>query len=366
MADPRIEKLAKVLVYYSLELQPKEDLIIRSAPLADELTLAVYKQALLAGANPMVINKVPGQTEIYYKYASDDQLEYIPPIMRWVYEKARAILIIDAHHNTHELAGVDPGRMARARQAEFELFKIFMERMGSKDVKWCYTVFPTDASAQDADMSLADYTDFVFGAGLLNLDDPVSAWKQEAERQKRLIQWLDGRDQVVIRGKDIDLRMSIAGRTFEGASGQNNFPDGEIYTSPVEDSVEGWVRFSYPGIFDAKEVDDIQLWFEGGKVVKEQAAKGQDLLTALLNTDEGARRLGELGIGTNYGIGRFTKNMLFDEKLGGTIHLAVGSGFSDLGSQNESSVHWDMLCNMAESEILVDGALFYKDGKFAV
>ncbi len=366
MTDLRITRLADVLVNYSLELRPKEELVIRTSPLADELTLAVYKAALLAGAQPLILNSVPGQMEVFYKYASDDQLDYISPINRLINENYRAILDIDANHNTRELSGVDPARLARARRARAELFDTFIRRMGTRDLKWCYTVFPTHSSAQEADMSLADYQDFVYGAGMLDQSDPAAAWRAEGEKQRRLCAWLAGKRQVVIRGKDVDLQMSIEGREFHGASGQENFPDGEIYTSPVEHSVNGWVRFHYPAIFGGQEVIDIELRFEDGKVVSEQAAKGQELLTQLLNTDAGARYLGELGIGTNYAIRRFTKDMLFDEKLGGTIHLAVGRGFPELGGQNESSLHWDMLCDMAQSEITVDGTLFYKDGQFVV
>ncbi len=366
MTDPRVHRLADVLVNYSLDLQPGEDLIIRTSPLADELTLAVYKAALLAGAHPYILSSVPGERELFYKYASDDQLDFVSPVTRLIFEKSRAILDIDAHHNTRELSAVDPERMARHQRARSDLIDIFINRMASRDLKWCYTVFPTHASAQEADMSLADYSEFVYGAGMLDQSDPVAAWKAEGEKQRRLVQWLDGKDQVQIKGKDVDLRMSIRGRQFDVASGQSNFPDGEIFTSPIEDSVEGWVRFAYPGIFNGQEVVDIQLWFEGGKVVREQAAKGQELLAKLLDTDPGARFLGELGIGTNYSIRRFTKDMLFDEKLGGTIHLALGRGFPEVGGKNESALHWDMLCDMSQSEIWVDGALFYKDGQFVV
>lgn len=215
-------------------------------------------------------------------------------------------------------------------------------------------------------MSLHDYEEFVYGAGLLNKDDPIAKWQAEAARQQKLVDWLAGKDKVVIKGRNVDLQMSIKGRGFIKASGKVNFPDGEIYTSPVENSANGWIRFGYPAIFGGREVTDIELWFEDGKVVKEKASKGQDLLTSLLNTDDGSRILGELGIGTNYGIQKFTKNMLFDEKIGGTIHLAVGAGFPEAGSKNESGLHWDMLCNMAESEITVDGELFYKDGKIVL
>ncbi|MBI4631285.1 MAG: aminopeptidase, partial [Chloroflexi bacterium] len=175
--------------------------------------------------------------------------------------------------------------------------------------------------------------------------------------------WLDGKDKAMLKGENVDLTMSIKGRTFKEADGKYNFPDGEIFTGPVEDSVNGWIRFRYPAIYSGQEVTEIELWFENGKVVKEKASKGQGLLTSLLNTDSGARYLGECGIGTNYCIHRFANNMLFDEKMGGTIHLAVGASYPETGGKNESGVHWDMLCDMAQSEIKVDGELFYKDGK---
>lgn len=365
MSDPRIDKLAKVLVSYSLDLQPGEDFFINTAPLAQELTLAVYKEALLAGAHPLIITHTPGATEIFFKNASDEQLDYISPAMQFVYENFTANLQIGADSNTRSLSGISTEKRTRVRKAQADLFTKMIQRMAEGTFKWAYTIFPTNASAQEADMSLSEYEDFVYGAGLLHLDDPVAAWKEEAARQERLINWLAGKDQIVLKGSDIDLQMSIKDRAFQGAAGKQNFPDGEIYASPVEESVNGWVRFSYPAIFSGQEVVDIELWFEDGKVVKEEAKKGQELLTSLLDTDDGARFLGELGIGTNYGIKKFTKNMLFDEKLGGTIHLAVGSGFPKVGGKNTSGLHWDMLCDMGESEILVDGELFYKDGRFA-
>ncbi len=171
---------------------------------------------------------------------------------------------------------------------------------------------------------------------------------------------------MIIKGENVDLTFSIKNRSFENCDGKSNFPDGEIFTGPVEDSVNGYIRFSYPAIYSGQEVEDIELWFENGAVVKEKSSKGQELLTKMLNTDKGARFLGEWGIGTNYGIQQFTKNMLFDEKIGGTIHLAVGAGYPETGSKNESGIHWDMLCDMKESEIRVDGDLFYKDGAFVI
>lgn len=364
--DPRVEKLAQVLVHYSLDLQPGEELAVKTSPLAEELNLAVLKEALLAGANVFFLNRIPGEMELFYRYASDAQLDYVSPIDQYVHEHYRAILHIEAQHNTRELSGIDPARISRTRKARRGLFNKMIERIGSGDLKWTFTVFPTQANAQEADMSLSAYQDFVYQAGMLDLPDPVSGWKEEHIRQQRWIESMKGKSSIVIRGKDVDLRLSIKDRAFLGAAGKENFPDGEIYTSPVEKSANGWIRFAYPAIYDGREVSDVELWFEDGKVVREKAAKGEAFLTQILNTDPGARYLGELGIGTNYSIPRFTKNILFDEKLGGTIHLAVGAGFPEVGGENESGVHWDMLCNMADSEMLIDGELYYKDGKFVI
>jgi aminopeptidase len=366
MSDPRITKMAQVLVHYSLKLKPGEKFRLQTTPLAEELALAVYKEAILAGVHITVQVSIPGASEIFFKYASDSQLQFISPISRIITETWDADLYIMADHNTRELSGVDPARISIFRKAHADLWKHFYERAAKNELKWTLTVCPTNAMAQEADMSLADYQDFVFGACLLDKDDPVTAWKELGKQQSRYIQWLDGKEEVIIKGENVDLTFSIKDRTFENCDGLYNFPDGEIATSPVEDSANGYIRFSYPAIYLGQEIKDIELWFEDGKVVKEKAGKGQDLLTKTLNTDDGARYLGEWGIGTNYGIQRFTKNMLFDEKIGGTIHLAVGAGLPETGGKNNSGIHWDMLCDMKESEVRVDGELFYKDGDFVI
>jgi len=363
MPDPRVTKLAQVLIHYSLQLKDGQQCFIRTSPLAEELTLEVYAEAIKTGAHVFVQNAVPGTEEVFYKQASEKQLEHISPVRKLLLETFDAVLSIGAEHNTRALTAVDPNRIAIVHRANAPLTKSFFERTARKEANWCYTEFPTQASAQEADMSLAEYQDFVFTAGMLDDSDPVRAWQQAGQRQRELITWLKGKDRVVFKGPDIDLSLSILDRTFVEADGRNNFPDGEIFTGPVEDTAEGWVRFRYPGIYGGREVIDIELWFKDGKVIKEKAAKGQELLTSLLDTDTGARYLGEWGIGTNYSIKRFTKNMLFDEKIGGTIHFAVGASYPETGGMNDSGLHWDMLCDMTEGEITIDGELFYKDGK---
>ncbi|PIU90698.1 MAG: aminopeptidase [Anaerolineae bacterium CG17_big_fil_post_rev_8_21_14_2_50_57_27] len=366
MPDPRITKLAKVMVHYSLALKPGQQCLLRTHPLAEELTLAVYEEAVKAGAFVTIMNSTPGADEIFFKHASDAQLDYVSPIRKLIAESFDASLVIWSEHNTRSLSGIDGRRMARAAKAGAPISKIFLERAAKKELRWCLTVYPTHAMAQEADMSLSDYREFVFGAMMLNEDDPAAYWKKIGQEQQKWVDWLKGRDKVALKGSNVDLSLSIKERVFIPCDGQLNFPDGEIFTGPVEDSVNGWIRFKYPAIEYGQEVTDIQLWFEKGKVVKETATKNQELLTAQLNTDAGSRTLGEFGIGVNYGITRFTKNMLFDEKMGGTIHLAVGSGYPESGSKNDSGIHWDMLCDMNDAEITVDGELFYKNGKAVV
>ncbi len=363
MPDPRITKLAQVMVRYSLALKPGQQVQVRTHPLAEELTLAVYEEAIKAGANVFLLPSTPGAEEIFYKYASDAQLDYVSPIRKLMTETFDASLSIWSEHNPRSLSGIDPQRMARVSKAGAPLQKIFFDRAARGELRWCLTVYPTHAMAQEADMGLADYREFVFGAMMLNEPDPVAFWKQVGRDQQKLVDWFKGRDRVVLKGSNVDLQMSIKDRLFISCDGQLNFPDGEIFTGPVEDSVNGWVRFKYPAIEYGQEVTDIQLWFENGRVVKESASKNQELLTSQLDSDAGARTLGEFGIGTNYGITRFTKNMLFDEKMGGTIHLAVGAGYPESGSKNDSGIHWDMLCDMNDAEITVDGDLFYRNGK---
>jgi aminopeptidase len=366
MPDPRVTKLAKVLVNYSVEIQKGQQVMIQTSPIAEELTLAVYEEVIKAGGHPLTLCQVPGTQEIFFKYASDEQLDFVSPVIKNVVETFDASISIWTDYNTRKLSGVNPQRISRNQRAQSILMKTNMQRSAEGSFKWTLTVFPNNAMAQEADMSLPDYTEFVYAAGMLNDDDPVSLWRAEEESQLELIKWLKGRENAIIKGSNVDITLSIKDRVFVESAGKTNFPSGEIFTGPVEDSVNGWIRFKYPAIYLGQEISDIELWFENGRVVKEKASKNQELLTATLNTDEGARFLGEWGIGTNYAIQRFTKNMLFDEKIGGTIHFAVGAGFPETRSKNKSAIHWDMLCDMSESEIKVDGDLFYKDGKTVI
>ncbi len=359
------DKWANVLVNYSLNLQPGQTLLIESTPLSRELCLSVYKEALKAGAHPYISIELPGMKEIFLKTATDTQLNFVSPVYRFLYENFDANVYINAPANTRSLSSIDPIRIQMANKAFADQAKsLLYNRVDNKQMKWCYTSFPTQALAQEADMGFEEYKKFVLESCRLNESDPAASWKNISRNREVLCEWLNGKSEVILRGPNIDLKMSIKDRKFINDDGKENFPGGEIYTSPVENSASGWIRLSYPSIYQNNEITDVELWFEKGKVVKEKASKGEKFLTEILDSDAGARILGELGIGTNYGIKRFTKHMLFDEKMGGTIHIALGQGFPEAGGTNVSAIHWDMLCDMSEGEILVDGVLFYKNGEF--
>jgi aminopeptidase len=365
MYDPRIEKLAKLLIHYSLGIKKGQKLLIQSTMQAEPLLEAAYKEAILAGAHITNLVGLPNAQEIFYKHASDEQLEYISPLNELVTEEFDAMLNIMAGYNTKALSGVDPQRIAKSRRAGAKLQTRFMERAAAGELHWTLTAYPTNAAAQDANMSLTEYADFVFGAGLLDHDDPVAEWRRIEAEQEKICSFLNTKSELRIVSKDTDISMSIAGRKWINCSGHENFPDGEVFTGPVEDSVNGHIRFSFPGIYAGKEIEDIRLEFKEGKVVQASARKGEELLHALLETDAGACYVGEVAVGTNFGIQKFTRNMLFDEKIGGTVHLALGSGYPESGAKNQSGIHWDMLCDMRQGgKIFADGELIYQDGKF--
>jgi aminopeptidase len=365
MADPRVENLARTLVRYSTGVRPGECVAIYGRPAAAPLLRAVYREVLRAGGHPYAVVGLDGLDEILFREAGDEQLEHVSRIDRMVREEFEVLINIRSEGNTRSLSGVDPRRQQQRARALRGLVESFMRRGASGELRWCSTLFPTDAYAQDADMSLEEFEDFVYRATYADTGDPVGAWQAIHARQQRLVDWLAGRERVEARGPNIDLRLSIAGRTFVNSDGHHNMPSGEIFTGPVEDSVEGWVRFSYPAVTHGREVEGIELRFERGRVVAASARKNEAFLLSQLDADEGARYLGEWAIGTNDQIDRFVKNILFDEKIGGTIHMAVGAGYPETGSRNKSAVHWDMICDMRHGgQIFVDGELFYDSGRF--
>lgn len=366
MADPRIDKLARVLVHYSLKLKRGQLVRIGGPALAAPHIASAYREALRVGAYPMVRVSLDGLEEIYYKTATDDQIRFISEIDRLEVEKLDAELRFLGAYNTRALTHVDPSRMAIRREATRDLTKRFLDRAGQGTLRWCLTQAPAHADAQEAEMSLAEYEEFVYAAGHLDEDDPVAAWQRVAREQAAVIALLEKVKTLRILAPDTDLTVSVAGRHWISAAGEHNFPDGEVFTGPVEGATRGTVRFTFPAIYGGREVTDVRLTFAEGRVTESTAAKGQDFLRAMLDLDTGARTLGEFAFGLNYNIRQFTRNILFDEKIGGTLHMALGTAYPETGGKNVSGLHWDMILDLRENgaEVYGDGSLIYRDGRF--
>jgi aminopeptidase len=367
MADPRIDKLADLLVNYSIAAKPGQKIAIQGSTLAEPLIRSLYASLLQAGAHPFVVAMIPGMDEIFYRHASDEQLQHVPPPYRMVTETYDGLIAVMGSANTKALSNVPPAKMALNQRAMGEITRIFMQRHAAKELRWVGTLFPTNATAQDAEMGLGEFEDLVYGACLPDLNDPIGYWKRFSTWQQRLVDWLEGKKEVHVTGPDTDLRLSIEGRPFINCDGRANMPDGEVFTSPVEGSVEGRVRYTYPAVYRGREVTNVRLRLEKGRVVEALADKGQEFLTRTLDVDEGARVPGEFAIGTNRGVTRFMRQTLFDEKIAGTFHMALGASIPESGGTNLSAVHWDMVCDLRPGgEIRVDGELLHKDGKFVI
>jgi aminopeptidase len=367
LRDQRTEALARILVEYSSAVKPGDVCLIESETAAEPLALAIYEHVLRCGGLPIVNLTLEGQAPLFYTLASDDQLDWVSPPAQWAADEADVRFRVLAETNTRELSAIEPARQTRRQRATKRLMERMMERTAAGQFRWSLTLFPTHAYAAEAEMSLADYEDFFYSACFADQDDPVAAWKRQSEDIRRLADWMEGREEVHIQGPGTDLRLNVAGRKFVAAEGKHNMPDGEFFTGPVEDSTTGEVTFSYPAVYGGREVAGVKLRFQDGKVVDAEADRNEQFLIETLDTDEGSRRLGELGIGANYGINRFTKEILLDEKIGGTVHLAVGMSYPETGGKNDSAVHWDMVCDLRQGgSIRVDGEELQVNGQFVI
>lgn len=367
MYDPRIRKWADVLVGYSAPVQPGHEVIIRGTTLAEPLVLELVRAVLEREAIPHVRLSPPLINEYFYRYAPDSVLDRLPELARLEYERVDVVIHILSEDNTRSLTGVDPQKTVRLHRSRQPLSELFMNRAAAGDLLWSLTLFPTPAYAQDAEMGLLELIEFMFEACFLNEEDPIARWQEQARRQQELIEVLQQAHVVHIKGPDTDLRVGIHGRTWINDRGQKNFPGGEIFTGPVEDQVEGYITFTFPAIHNGREVRDVRLWFEKGRVVKAEASHNVEFLLKMLDTDDGARYVGEFAFGTNYNIQRFMRNTLFDEKIGGTVHMALGRSYPETGGQNISAIHWDLVCDLRQGgEVYVDGELFQKEGRFVL
>jgi aminopeptidase len=358
--------MAQTIVDYSLGLRQQELLRIEAPALAQPLVKAVLVEALRAGANVLTRAALDELDETFLRLASAEQLDYVSEIEFREIEAINARLVIGGSWNARALAGIDPQRQARRARARAPLLCRLLERKARGELRSCITLFPTQAQAQLAEMALAEYEEFVFQGCFADKADPIAEWQALSRRQAGLVERLKRVRQLRIEAADTELELSVAGRNWVNSDGKANFPSGEVFSSPVEDSVNGVIRFEFPAIHAGREVCDLRLEFAQGRVVRATATQGQDFLDAMLASDEGARRLGEVAFGTNPGIQRFTRNILFDEKIGGTMHFALGSAYPECGGLNRSAIHWDLIKDLRPGgRVRADGDLLYENGRFA-
>ncbi len=367
MIDQRLVKLADLLVNYSVEVKPGQKVLIQGSVLAEALIKEVYIKVLEAGGHPINMISFREQDYTFFTHANEDQLKFIHEPVKYMYENYDARIYIMGGENTRSLTNIDPDIATIRHKATGSLLNTMLRRFSAGEFRWTLAMCPNSANAQEASMSMEEYENFVFNASMPNLDNPVRFWKEFSKKNRRIIDWLKGKKEVHITGIETDLKLRIDDRPFINCDCHENVPDGEVFTSPIENSAQGHIYFSYPAIYDGHEVSGIRLWFEKGKVVKATAEKNEEYLNKVLDTDNGSRFLGEFAFGLNPGITQFTGEILFDEKINGSVHLAVGTGFPESKSENESAVHWDMICDLRHGgAVEIDGQLIYSNGDFTI
>jgi aminopeptidase len=367
MVDMRVEKLADLAVNYSADIRANQEVFIVASPLSFPLVEQIYKHVLLAGAYPSVIFHDQRLNDVEFLYAQEHQLEYISPISKHAIEEADVLIRIKSERNPKHLANVNLNKITKKVAAQGVISDIMTERVKRGELFWTFLPFPTESMAQEASMSLLQYEDFVYEACFVSERDPKKKWKSLSKMQEKIVTYLNRKSELRYVGEDTDITFWVKGRTWLNADGKKNLPDGEVFTGPIEDSAEGIVRFTFPAIYSGNEVEDVRLMFKNGVVIEAKAKRGEEFLNHMLKIDDGSSKVGEVAIGTNYEITRFTKDMLFDEKMGGTIHIALGRGIPETGSTNKSAIHWDMLKDMKQGgRIYADGELFYENGSFLI
>lgn len=359
-----LAKYAQLLVHYCVEIKEGDRLFVSSTTLAEPLIREIYREALRAGAIVEVDLAFREKGNIFMKEAGERQLQHVSPLYKMAMEEFDAYLNIMAPFNLREDQAVDPDKSKIRKAAIAPVSKMYFERTATRSLKRNLCQYPTLANAQEAGMSFEDYEHFVFNACRLYEDDPAAAWLEVRRSQQHIVDLLNSREKVRYKGEGIDISFSTKERTWINSDGQTNMPSGEVYTSPVEDSVNGTIHYTYPVIYGGQAVEGITLWVKDGYIEKWEAKQGKEMLDHVFELP-GARRFGEAAIGTNYKIDRFTKNILFDEKIGGTVHMAIGQSYLQAGGKNQSSIHWDMIADMKNGgEIYADGEKIYDSGKF--
>jgi aminopeptidase len=352
-----IKKLANLLVAYCIEAKKNEVVEISANSNALPLVEEVYAEVMQVGAFPRVVLGFEKQKEFFYTYANSSQLKYISPVEITAAETVDKIIHIRSQDNT-VIKQFSDKESVRAKAAS-------VLNQKSKHARWVLTLYPTNAYAQEAGMSLLDFETYYENALFLTDDEPAARWAKLGDLQNEFISRFSGAKNIQIIGDGVDIKFSIANRTFVNSDGKQNMPSGEIYTSPLEESVSGIYTSNIPNTKYGSEIDGVRLVFEEGRVIDATATKGEKFLSRLLKRDEGAEYLGEFGIGCNYGMTRYIRNILFDEKIGGSIHLAIGQGYEKAGGKNVSSVHLDLIRDMKSGgEIIADGQVIYRNGVF--
>ncbi|MBX6314400.1 MAG: aminopeptidase [Isosphaeraceae bacterium] len=361
MRDDLIARWADLLVDYCLRVEPGEMILIGSELEARPLVEACYQALVVRGAHPLLRLDLPGLSEFFLEHASEAQLTHLSPILLVEAATVDGRIRIAAETDTRSMSRIDPKRQATVDKARHPI------RQAARRKRWVLTQYPTAAYAADAGMALAEYEDYVARAMFLDRDDPVEAWKELGRRQAGLVEFLAKVQTLRFEADGTDLTLSVAGRTWVNSDGRRNMPSGEVFTGPIEDSVRGRLRCSFPVCRDGREIAGIALEFDAGRVVSARAEQGEDYLLSMLDLDTGARRLGEVGLGLNYGIDRFTGSILYDEKIGGTAHFALGQSYPETGGRNESALHWDLIVDLRKGgRISADGKVVMEDGRWKV
>jgi aminopeptidase len=382
--DPRLEKLANILVKYSTKVRKGDAVGIAADPVALPLADEVVKAVIKAGGLPIVTLRRAGMAEALAEFGSDEQLSATHPVHLAYTKLVNVHFTLWGEENSKNLSRYDAKKLALFSQGNRETMREAMRRSAlpidhPERMRWVGTLMPTQSSAQDAEMSLSQYEDFVFRAGLLHEPDPVAAWERVHAKQERVRAFLQSKSVFRFRAPacdshdGTDLTVDCSKSTWINCSGHENFPDGEVFAGPGD--VNGHVNYTFPAVYNGREVLGVRLAFKGGRVVDASATKNEDFLIQMLDQDPGARTLGEIAIGTNYSITEFSRNTLFDEKIGGTFHAAVGAGYPESGSTNVSGLHWDMVCDLRPrtnkdgsmipgGTIEADGEVFHRDGQF--
>jgi aminopeptidase len=359
-ADP-IARWADLLVGYCLEVERGETIVIASELEALPLVEAAGKAVVLRGAHPLVRLEIPGMQEFYLEHASPEQLTHLPPVALLEAEAVDGRIRIAAERDAQSMSRLDPRRLAAHQKAMEPV------RRAARQKRWVLTQYPTAGYAAAAGMALADYEAFVARALFLDQADPSEAWRDLGRRQAALVEFMSKVDTIRVEADGTDLSISVAGRTWINSDGRRNMPSGEIFSGPIEDSANGRLRCGFPVCRDGRKLEGIELELRRGEVVAARAEKGEDYLVAMLDLDGGARRLGEIGLGLNPRIDRFTGSILFDEKIGGTVHFALGQSYPETGGVNASALHWDLIVDSRSGgRIWADRRLVMDDGKWLV